>query len=64
MDADMPTAEQFRETAARFKLIIEYGLAGMTIGDNEVARAALACDVAADLLEGRRSVPRQPKGKP
>lgn len=58
MNDDMPTAEQFRETAARFKLIIEYGLAGMTLGDHEVARAALACDVAADLLEGRRHVPR------
>ena len=47
----LPTAEQFRETAKRFRTVVEYGLSGMTLGDNEAARAALACEIAADLVE-------------
>jgi len=30
-------------------MALEYGLSGMTLGDNELARAALACELAADL---------------
>jgi hypothetical protein len=44
---ERPTAEQFRETAKRLRTVIEYGLAGVTLGDNEVARAAMACEIAA-----------------
>jgi hypothetical protein len=51
LDKELPTVEQFRETADRFSLAVEHGLAGMTMGDNEAARAALACELIADAIQ-------------
>jgi hypothetical protein len=54
----MPTNEQFKETAKRLRTIIEYGVSGALIGDNEVARAAVACEMViekADEIERLRA---------
>lgn len=49
--SEMPTAEQFNETAKRLRTIVEYGVSGALVGDNEVARAALACELVARALD-------------
>lgn len=52
---DMPTPTQLRELAARYRTILDYGLSGMTLGDNEAARVVMACEFAADVLESALS---------
>lgn len=52
--SDMPTAEQFDETAKRLRTIIEYGVSGALVGDNEIARAALACELVARALKSEK----------
>jgi hypothetical protein len=44
----MPTPEQFMETAKRLRVAIEYDVRGMLVGDNDVARAVMACEAAAE----------------
>lgn len=45
----MPTDEQFKETAKRLRTIVEYGVSGALVGDNEIARAAVACEMVIEL---------------
>lgn len=53
-ERQMPTSEQFKETAQRLRTIVEYGVSGALVGDNEIARASLACELVARALESEQ----------